>query len=232
MDINFWEIGFSAIGGLFLILFIIFSVREKSLWSGFVMSLAVSPALLLIAAPIIGLFGLVILYQYIPEKIQFYIGVLSTFISLFFINVFAFIPNNRRRKMAGDFVDKEQRKIEQLTQGAIWFLFAYCLLTTLGALLPRDYVDESYRRNIFWWIVIICLALYSYYSFEYREKGFVHRGKVILFSNIGYARWENSWTKMKLKVRLKDTKQETTLKIPSGMSALVNNYIKANFPRP
>ncbi len=69
MGINFWEIGFSAIGGLFLILFIIFSVREKSLWSGFVMSLAVSPALLLIATPIIGLFGLVILYQYIPEKI-------------------------------------------------------------------------------------------------------------------------------------------------------------------
>lgn len=111
-------------------------------------------------------------------------------------------------------------------------MFAYCLLTTLGALLPRDYVFESYRQNIFWWVVIIYLALYSYYSFEYREKGFVHRGKVILFSNIGYARWENSWTKMKLKVRLKDTKQETTLKIPSGMSALVNNYIKANFPRP
>lgn len=228
MDINDWTIGFSTIGLLFLVFIIFVSIRMKSIWNG----LAVSAAILLGTVPIIGLFGLVILYQYIPEKIQFYIGVLFTFIGLFFINVFAFIPSNRRRKMAGDFVDKEQRKIAQLIQGAIGFLVMYCLFTTQGALLPRDYFFESYRRNIFWWIVIICLALYSYYSFEYREKGFVHRGRVILFSNIGYARWENPWTKMKLKVRLKDTKQETTLKIPSDMSASVNDYVKVNFPRP
>ena len=111
------------------------------------------------------------------------------------------------------------------------FLIVYCQVTVAIDGLYRN-VDESYRRNIFWWIVIICLALYSYYSSEHREKGFVHRGKVILFSNIGYARWENPWTKMKLKVRLIDTKQETTLNIPSDMSASVNNYVKTNFPRP
>ena len=74
MDINFWAIGFGVIGLLFLILFILFSIREKSLWAGFVMSLTLSPILSLTAIPIIGLFGLVILYQYIPERIQFYIG--------------------------------------------------------------------------------------------------------------------------------------------------------------
>ena len=112
------------------------------------------------------------------------------------------------------------------------FLLVYCQVTVLIDSVYRMNAHESYRRNVFWLIVIMGLALYSYYTFEYREKGFVHRGKVILFSNIGYARWENPWTKMKLKVRLKDTKQETTLKIPSDMSASVNDYVKVNFPRP
>ena len=228
MDTNFWAIGFSAIGLLLLALFIFVSIREKSVWSGLV---PVAALAVLIFVPISPL-GLLFLFSLIPEETQLNIGLLSTFIGLFFINVFAFIPSDRRRKIAGDFVDREQRKSAQLTQGAVWFLYVYCLLTTVGVLLPRDYVDESYRRNVFWWIVIICLALYSYYSFEHREKGFVHRGKMILFSNIGYARWENPWTKMKLKVRLIDTKQETTLNIPSDMSASVNNYVKTNFPRP
>lgn len=232
MDINFWTIGFSTIGLLLLILFIYFSISGKSIWSGLIVVAVLSVMLLLIAVPIIGLFGLAFLYQYVPERIQFHIGLLSTFIGLFFTNVFAFIPSNRRRKMAGDFVDKEQRKIAQLMQGAIWFLFAYCLFTTQGALLPHDYVFESFRRNIFWWIVIICLVLYSYYLFEYREKGFVHRGKVILFSNIEHAEWADKWNKVKLKVRLKNTQEEIVLKTPLDMSSLIDGYLGKNFPRP
>lgn len=232
MDINFWAIGFSTIGLLLLTLFIFSSIRWKSIWGGLRAVAVISAVLLLIVIPIIGLLSLMFLFPLIPEKTQLNIGLLSTFIGIFFITVFSFIPNQRRLKKAGGFVDKERGKNAQLIQGAIMFLFVYCNLTVAGVLLPRAYIDESYRRNVFWWIVIICLALYSYYSFEYREKGFVHRGEVILFSNIGYARWENPWTKMKLKVRLIDTKQEMILKIPSDMSASVNNYVKANFPRP
>lgn len=232
MDINFRTIGFSTIGLLLLALFIFSSIRWKSIWGGLRAVAVISAVLLLIIIPIIGLLSLMFLFPLVPEGPQLNIGFLSTFIGGFFVTVFSIIPSYRRRKLAGDFIDKERRKIAQLIQGAITFLIMYCSFTAQGALLPRDYVDESYRRNIFWWIVIICLALYSYYSFEYREKGFVHRGKVILFSNIGYARWENPWTKMKLKVRLIDTKQETTLNIPSDMSASVNNYVKVNFPRP
>lgn len=231
MDINNWTIGFSAIGLLLLALFIFSSIRWKSIWGGLRAVAVISAVLLLIIIPIIGLLSLMFLFPLIPEETQLNIGFLSTFVGSFFPAVFTY-TSYRRLRLAGDFIDKERRKIAQLIQGAIGFLVMYCLFTTQGALLPRDYFFESYRRNIFWWIVIICLALYSYYSFEYREKGFVHRGKVILFSNIGYARWENPWTKMKLKVRLKDTKQETTLKIPSDMSASVNNYVKAHFPRP
>jgi hypothetical protein len=232
MDINFWSIGFGTIGLLLLALFIFFSISGKSIWSGLIVVAVLSIVLLLIAIPTVGLLGLIFVFPLIPEETQLNIGWFFTFTGLFCVTVFSIIPSIRKRKMAGDFVDKEQRKIAQLTQVAVGFLLQYCSLTVLIDVVHRMNAYESYRRNIFWWIVIICLALYSYYSFEYREKGFVHRGKVILFSNIGYARWENPWTKMKLKVRLKDTKQETTLKIPSDMSASVNDYVKAHFPRP
>lgn len=74
MDINFWTIGFSTIGLLLLALFIYFSISGKSIWSGLTVVAGLSVVLLLIGVPIIGLFGLVLLYQYIPEKIQIYIG--------------------------------------------------------------------------------------------------------------------------------------------------------------
>ena len=231
MDINFWTIGFSTIGLLFLALFIFFSISGKSIWSGLTVVAVLFAVLLLIGVPIIGLFGLVLLYQYIPEKIQIYIGMFFSSIGWLAPGLFSF-THDRRLKAAGNYILKEQMKSAQLVRGAAAFLFMYCQVTVLIDLAYRMHTYESYRRNVFWWIVMMGLALYSYYSFEYREKGFVHRGKVILFSNIGYARWENPWTKMKLKVRLKDTKQETTLKIPSDMSASVNNYVQANFPRP
>ncbi|MBI3173749.1 MAG: hypothetical protein HYZ25_08520 [Chloroflexi bacterium] len=227
MDINFWAIGIT-IGLLLLALWIFASIRVKSVWSGFVLAAVLS---MLVAVLMIVLFGPIILFQYIPEKIQFYIGVLSSLIGCL---AFALVSLTLgcRLKAAGNYILKEQMKSAQLAQGAAMFLLFYCQITVAIDSIYSMNAYESYRRNIFGWIVNICLALYSYYSFEYREKGFVHRGKVILFSNIGYARWENPWTKMKLKVRLKDTKQETTLKIPSDMSALVNNYVKANSPRP
>ena len=230
MDINFWAIGFSAIGLLLLALFIFSSIRWKSIWGGLRAVAVISAMLLLIAVPIIGLLSLMFLFPLLPEEIQLNIGFLSTFIGGFLAAVFTY-ASYRRRKLAGDFIDKERRKIAQLIQGAITFLIMYCSFTVQGALLPRDYFFESFRRNVFWWIVIICLALYSYYSFEYREKGFVHRGRIILFSNVEHAEWVDRW-KVKLKVRLKKHEAEMTLRIPYEMSVSMENYVKANFPRP
>ena len=230
MDINFWAIGFSTIGLLLLAPFIFSSIRWKSIWGGLRAVAVISAMLLLIAVPIIGLLSLMFLFPLLPEEIQLNIGFLSTFIGGFLAAVFTY-ASYRRRKLAGDFIDKERRKIAQLIQGAITFLIMYCSFTVQGALLPRDYFFESFRRNVFWWIVIICLALYSYYSFEYREKGFVHRGRIILFSNVEHAEWVDRW-KVKLKVRLKKHEAEMTLRIPYEMSVSMENYVKANFPRP
>ena len=230
MDINFWATGFGTIGLLLLALFIFSSIRWKSIWGGLRAVAVTSAVLLFIGVPIIGLLSLMFLFPLVPEETQLNIGFLSTFIGIFFAAVFTY-ASYRRRKLAGDFIDKERRKIAQLIQGVITFLIMYCSFTTQGALLPRDYFFESFRRNVFWWIVIICLALYSYYSFEYREKGFVHRGRIILFSNVEHAEWVDRW-KVKLKVRLKKHEAEMTLRIPYEMSVSMENYVKANFPRP
>jgi hypothetical protein len=221
-------------GLLILIVFIYVAFRTKDFFIGLFTSILTSVGVLFliaIVAPIFGLLGLIILCsQYISEEAQFYIGLLSSMIGCLAL-ILVFSTPVRRLKMAGNFVTNGQIKSAQLAQGAVAFLFGYCQITVLIDGLNRN-ADEAYRRNIFWWIVLICLALYSFYSFENREKGFVHHGRIILFSNIEHAEWADKSNKIKLKVRLKNAKQETTLKIPLELSGSIDNYVGRNFPNP
>jgi hypothetical protein len=129
MDINNWTIGFSTIGLLLLALWIFASIRVKSVWSGFVLvavlSMLVVVLSMLVAVLMIVLFGPIILFQYIPEKIQFYIG---AFFALLGNLAFAlvFLTRDRRLKAAGNYILKEQMKSAQLAQGAAVFLLGYC----------------------------------------------------------------------------------------------------------
>ncbi|MEW5940848.1 MAG: hypothetical protein AB1750_14355, partial [Chloroflexota bacterium] len=86
--------------------------------------------------------------------------------------------------------------------------------------------------NNFWWIVLICFALYWYYSTEWRGSGFVYRGKVIPFTDVVHAQWESQWYKTKLKVKLKNNEQELVLNLPPEMVPAIDNYLRANFPAP
>ena len=80
-------------------------------------------------------------------------------------------------------------------------------------------------------LAIILLVQYFLSSFEIRQKGFVSRGKVILFSDIESAEWENLMNKEKLRIRLKDSSQTISLKTPWEMITPIDNYIKGGFPR-
>jgi hypothetical protein len=122
-----------------------------------------------------------------------------------------------------------------LAQGAGMLLYIYIVLALLNDTSSRliNTAPQPYSGgNIFWWIVIICFALYWYYSPEWREKGFVYRGKAIPFSDIAHAQWESQWYKTKLRIKLKNNEQELALNLPAEMAPAIDNYLRANFPQP
>jgi hypothetical protein len=139
----------------------------------------------------------------------------------------------RRSKKAGKLVVNGQSKNAYLAQVVALFLYFYVIFVLnreFSRLIGTDYQPYSGGNN-FWWIMIICCALYWYYSTEWREKGFIYRGKVIPFADLAHAQWDSQWTKTKLKIKLANKGQELALNIPPEMAPAIDNYLRANFPR-
>ena len=107
------------------------------------------------------------------------------------------------------------------------FLLAYSMLSRLTDVNE----GETLKRNVFWWIVMICLLLFFYYSTEWREKGFVYRGKAIPFTDVVHAQWDGHWSNTRLKIKLKNDEQQLAFAVPAELAPVIENYLQANFPK-
>lgn len=203
---------FSAIAGY----------RSKSLRAGLIFFFK-------FAFPVTMLLLIANLYiQYLPEGVQITIGRVVFYSSYGFIFLYMILYRNFSIK-AGELIPTGK---SNTMQKASLFLAAYCLISMMSDLIFVGNVDESMRRNIFFWLLAIALNVQAYRSFELRQNGFVYRGKVILSSDVEHAEWGNLMDKTELCLRLKNTDKVIKIKTPWELITPIDNYIKSNFPRP
>ena len=228
MNTDIWRVPlFTTLGCLLpiLALSIIVAFRGKSIRGGLNL-------FLLVAIPVIGIVILLVWYNgFIPKKTQIVVGWFM-FISSYCVMFLLQILYRNYSIIAGKLVSpgKSQRanNLEKISQ----FLILYCLMTMLSDLLYVGNANESMRRNGIIWLIAIVLVLWVYYSFEFHQKVFVYRGKVILFSDVEHAEWGNLMDKTELRLRLKNTDKMVTIKTPWEMLTPIDDYIKTNFPHP
>jgi hypothetical protein len=240
MDTDFLHISIPtsiAILGLLILFFAVaIAIRNKSIGWGLgtmVLLLGVAILFLLIISPFIGFIGLLYLYnQHVPEHTQITIGWVAFWVGFEAFALFFTQYNNYRLQKAGGTVSPGRTKNAQLLRSVLTFLVIYCLLTMASDLFYGTNINESVRRNTAWWIIAIVLFIQSYFSFEFRQKGLVYRGKVILFSSIEHAECVRIMDKTELRIRLKGVNQVITIKTTREMDEPIQNYIKTNFPSP
>ena len=231
MDTDFWRISIptaiATIGFFILFFAFVIAIRNKSIGCG----LGAIGLLLLFLSPFIGFVGLLYLYRwYVPEGVQLLIGKFALGVAFIALQLFNLNYNTYRVK-AGYTVLGRARNLH-LSKNTLSFLVLSCLLTMASDLFYVTDVYESIRQIKVWWILALPIAIHVFFSFEFREKGFVYRGKVVLFSDIEHAEWENSRDKAKLKVKLINKEQEILIKTPWEMNIQIDNYLRDNFPRP
>jgi len=228
MDIDI-KIFFVTIGVVALAVSIFIAICSKSIRDGLVVLIYI----FLSFALLLGVFWLVYAYRhYVPVLTQITIDGVVSMISVLTMGG-VFLVRERRSKKAGDLVVNGQTKNAYLAQVAGMLLYIYNILAWVGSNFSWLFVTtpQPYSSgNNFLWIVIICFALYWYYSTEWREKGFVYRGKVIPFTDVVHAQWESQWTKTKLKVKLANSEQELAFVISPEMVHAIDNYLQRNFP--
>ena len=234
MDIEDFAIVFVTVGVVALAVSIFIAIRSKSIREGLVVLIY----LLLGSALLLGVLGgfswLINAYRhYVPRLTQIIIdGIVSVLGALTMAGVF--IVRGRRSKKAGDLVVNGQSKNAYFAQGTGMLIYIYNLLALMIGNFSRliDTTPRPYSGgNNFWWIMLICFALYWYYFTEWRGSGFVYRGKVIPFTDVVHAQWESQWTK-KLKIKLKNNEQELAFIAPEEMVPAIDKYLRTFFPNP
>jgi hypothetical protein len=228
MYIEVLKIAFATLGVLVLLLVIAVAIRSKSIGMGLIAFFA----LLLFFTPFAG--GIGLLYWYsrnISEETQITIGMVALICGILSLNLFMQGEAYRIKKV-GSTSPSNRTGNAKIWRGVMGFIVLYCFLTMVSDLFYETDVNESIRRNTVWWVLAVWLLIYLYFSFEFREKGFVYRGKVILLSEIAYAEWENPRNKTKLKIKLIKKDREIMIKTPWEINIQIDNYLRANFPRP
>jgi hypothetical protein len=257
MDIEIIPIALATVGLIALILAVFVSIRDKKVVSGVIL-IGWIILFSLLLSPYVGVAGLLRwLSLNIPNDTQIVIGRIALICGMLSLGSFAQIEAYRMKKI-GNVSPSGITGSSKTWRGVMRFLVLYSFLTMFSDLFYGTNINESIRRNTIWWVLAVCLLIYLFFSFEFREKGFVCRGKVILFSNIEHAEWENPRDKTKLKIHLKseDPAPERralwkkiiekiklrsrpnrkdwviTIKTPWEMNIQIDNYLRANFPNP
>lgn len=237
MDIEGFKILFITVGVVGLALGIFASIRRKSVWVGLIAVIYIFLSSALVFGILGGFFWLTYAYRHdVPQLTQIISDTVVSMIGYMTV-MGVFLIWGRRSKKAGNLVVNGQTKNAYLAQGVVMLLYAYIILAQLNDTTSRliDTVPQPYSGgNNFWWIVIMCSALYWYYSPEWRGAGFVYRGKVIPFTEVVHARWEKEslWGKAKLNVKLKNGDQELAFIVPEEMVPAIDKYLRAFFPIP
>lgn len=212
---------------LIAILAIFTAIRNKSI--GFGLFMFLTPFILLVPFIVIG--GSLYWYaRNVSTDMQVWMGFVAMLFGMGGLSL-STQQFNRMAKM-GNMVPLGMTGSMTGWQIAAGIISMHCLLTMSSAFIFDTNMDDAIRQNTPWWLLAFLLFAISFFSFEYREKGFVHHGKIILFSNIEHAEWENLKDKTKLKIRLKNTGREFTIKTPWKSITPIDDYVKANFPRP
>lgn len=203
----------------FLILSIVVAIRGKSLRAGLWM--------LLLFALIIGLtFVFIWLYEtYLPASVREIAETVTMFIAIFTAVALGVLYTINAMK-AG--------KVSQRNNSAVNFFVTLVIVIAFVPVFVFLFFmnGPTSSGNVFLPILVIILLIqYFLSSFEIRQNGFVSSGKVILFSEIESAEWENLMSKEKLRIRMKNSSQMTSIKTPWEMITPIDNYIKGGFPR-
>jgi hypothetical protein len=201
-----------------LILSIIVAVRGKSFQAGFGLFL------LFVGIATIGI-AFIWLYSYIPVKVQRVLTAISFVVFILSVATIGVLSWIRSRR-AGRILHQDKNAVLKMVLSTIWivftliysFLFIQRPITLSGAGFVLLLVTMSVVQNF--------LA-----KFEIRENGFISKGKVILYSDIGHAEWEDLFDKTRLKIRMKSTSQTVTIKTPWDFLVPIDDYIRKNFPR-
>jgi hypothetical protein len=255
MEIEIVLIALATVGLIALVLAVFVSIRDKKVVSGVIL-IGWIILFSLLFSPYVGVAGLLRWYsQNMPNDTQIVFGRIALICGMLSLGSFAQIEAYRMKKI-GNASPSGITGSSKTWRGVMRFLVLYSFLTMFSDLFYGANIDESIRRNIIWWVLAVCLLIHLFFSFEFREKGFVYRGKVILFSNIEHAEWENLRDKTKLKIRLKGVEPEPenqtlwktiigkinlrlrpnrgdnvlTIKTPWQMNVQIDNYLRANFP--
>jgi hypothetical protein len=223
MDIESGLIGLATVCLVALVIGGVLAVRKKNIAVGVgIFLIAVFASVLML-----GLIGPLYLYaQYVPERIHIKVGFIVSIIAQLSMSVVYFLQF-RRIKIAGNIILTGQAKYAQMSQAVAMLIFMYCLLS----LITDVNEGEAVKRNVFWWIVMVFLLLIFYYSTEWRQKGFVYRGRSIPFTDVVQARWVGHWTNTTLKVKLANG-EELAFTVPAELAPVIESYLRNNFPTP
>jgi hypothetical protein len=209
------------------ILAIFTAIRNKNIGCGVLVFLALS---IFFTLAIAGIELLQWYGQNISVIVQTRIGFITEILGFIALNPFIMRPN--RMVKAGNIIPPGILPHVTGWQILALLLVLHCILTMASAAIVNTNIGDVARQNTLWWILALLVAIGTFFSFEFREKGMVHRGRVILFSDIEHAEWEDWKNKTKLKIRLKNKGREYTIKIPRKFVTPVDNYVRANFPHP
>lgn len=204
----------------FLILSIVVAIRSKSLRAGLWM--------FLLFALIIGLtFVFVRLYKaYLPVSVREVAETVMMFIAFLTVVALGVLYTINAVK-AGKVLHRNNKAVN-------FFVILVVVLAFTPALFFLFFMNgSSSSAGIgFLSLLAIVLLVQNFLSlFEIRQNGFVSRGKVILFSDIESAEWEDLMNKENLRICLKDSGQTISIKTPWEMISPIDNYIKSNSPR-
>ena len=234
MDIEGFKIIFVTLGVGGLAVSAFFAIRSKSIGVGLVFLIYIFLCSILFLGVLGGFSWLINAYRhYVSVLTQIIIDGAISMIGILTMGG-VFLVRGRRSKKAGNLVVNGQSKNAYFAQGAGMLIYIYNLLALMIGNFSRliDTTPRPYSGgNNFWWIMLICFALYWYYFTEWRGSGFVYRGKVIPFTDVVHAQWESQWTK-KLKIKLKNNEQELAFIVQEEMVPAIDKYLRAFFPNP
>lgn len=203
-----------------LIISFVIAIRSKSLRAGL--------GIFLQFTLIFGLaFVFTWLYEtYLPASAQVVAETVTMFIAVFTAVALGVLYTINAMK-AGKVIQRNNNTVS-------FFVILVIVIAFTPVLLFLFFMNGSSSLGIgsLSLLAIIVLVQSFLLLFEIRQKGFISRGKIILFSDIESAEWENLMNKEKLRIRLKDSRKTFSIKTPWEMITPIDTYIKSEFPRP
>ncbi|MBI5933221.1 MAG: hypothetical protein HY867_05900 [Chloroflexi bacterium] len=211
----------------YFVLGVFVAIQARNFWTGVKL-------FLLIALPLTTLVALLVYYDdYLSDEAQKQIGIPIVSFSLVVIAAIGILFKINKYKV-GSLMPNGRRSLDSWTlligTAVTVLLLLQGIISIVGG--NRDWnVIFDFGKSIILWPIASLAILRAYLSFEFRQRGVVSKGKVIFFSDIERAEWDDLFDKTRLKLQLKSNDKKIIIKTPWEMLMPIDDYIRSNFPR-